>query len=109
MPDELQPAGAEPRRFTALHAVHRWSIEHPYTVIAFYLAVLALAIVVVAGRLPRRFAPYVPSPLVGVVTMMPGLSAEEMELYVSKPIEEQLVHVRDLHYVRSTSQEGFSI
>src|SRR5947208_15795956 len=32
-----------------------------------------------------------------------------MELYVSKPIEEQLVNVQNLHYVRSTSQDGFSI
>ena len=57
----------------------------------------------------RRFAPYVPSPVIGVVTMMPGLSAEEMELYISKPIEEQMQNVMNLHYIRSTSQDGFSL
>ncbi len=53
--------------------------------------------------------PYVESPMIGVVTMMPGLSAQEMELYVAKPIEEQLVNVKNLHYIRSTSQDGFAI
>ena len=53
--------------------------------------------------------PYVERPMVGVVTMMPGLSGSEMELYVSKPIEEQLVNLRHLRYIRSTSQDGFSM
>jgi hydrophobic/amphiphilic exporter-1 (mainly G- bacteria), HAE1 family len=92
-----------------LNAITRASIEHPYTIIAFYFAVVVLAILTIGFYMPRRFAPYVPSPLVGVVTMMPGLSAQEMELYVSKPIEEQLVNVKNLHYIRSTSQDGFSI
>src|SRR5918911_907017 len=107
------PETAKRPRFEAvrggLNQLPRWSIEHPYVVIAFYTAVVALAIIAIGSRMPRRFAPYVPSPMVGVVTMMPGLSAQEMELYVSKPVEEQLVNVKDLHYIRSTSQDGFSI
>jgi len=89
--------------------IHKWSIEHPYIIITFYAAVLILAVLAVAFYLPRRFMPYVESPMIGVVTMMPGLSAQEMETYVSKPIEEQLVNVKNLHYIRSTSQEGYSI
>ncbi|MBI2302367.1 MAG: efflux RND transporter permease subunit, partial [Armatimonadetes bacterium] len=89
--------------------VHKWSIEHPYVVIAFYLGIVILGAIALVGYMPRRMMPYVPSPLIGVVTMMPGLSAEEMELYVSKPIEEQVVNVRHLRYIRSTSQDGFSI
>ncbi|MCW5943411.1 MAG: efflux RND transporter permease subunit [Fimbriimonadaceae bacterium] len=96
------------RRLNALHMIHKWSIEHPYAVIAFFVAMLCLAGLALA-KIPRRFAPYVESPMVGVVTMMPGLSAQEMETYVSKPIEEQLVNVKGLRYVRSTSQDGFSI
>lgn len=96
------------RKFNALHMIHKWSIEHPYAVIAFFVAMLALAYISIS-RMPRRFAPYVESPMVGVVTMMPGLSAQEMELYISKPIEEQLVNVKGLRYIRSTSQDGFSI
>jgi HAE1 family hydrophobic/amphiphilic exporter-1 len=32
-----------------------------------------------------------------------------MELYISKPIEEQLVNLKGVRYIRSTSQDGFSI
>lgn len=91
-----------------LHLIHKWSIEHPHIIIAFYVAALVLAWITISG-MPRRFAPYVQSPLIGVVTMMPGLSAQEMELYISKPIEEQLINVKGLRFVRSNSQEGFSI
>ena len=41
--------------------------------------------------------------------MMPGLSSQEMETYFSKPIEERMVNVQNVRYVRSTSQDGFSI
>src|SRR5215475_989602 len=89
--------------------ISRWSIEHPYIVIAFYLGVALLAGLVIFFQMPRRMMPYVESPLVAVVSMMPGLSAEEMEIYFSKPIEERMVDLKNIHFVRSTSQEGFSI
>ena len=99
----------ETRPANALHMIHKWSIEHPYIIIAFYLSVVIMAVLTVGFYMPRRFMPYVESPMIGVVTMMPGLSSQEMEMYVSKPIEEQLVNVKNLHYIRSTSQDGFSI
>ncbi len=89
--------------------ISRWSIEHPYIVTAFYLGVALLAILVIFFQMPRRMMPYVESPIVGVVSMMPGLSAEEMEIYFAKPIEERMVDLKNVHFVRSTSQEGFSI
>ena len=92
----------------SLNRIPQWSIEHPYAVISFFVAMIALAWISI-GRMPRRFAPYVESPMVGVVTMMPGLSSQEMETYISKPIEEQLINVKGVRYVRSTSQDGFSI
>lgn len=98
------------RGVTPLHMIHKWSIEHPYAVLSFWASVVILAIlVVVTGYLPRRIMPYVEQPLIAVVTMMPGMSAQEMELYISKPIEENLVNVRDLRFIRSTSQDGLSI
>jgi len=89
--------------------IHRWSIEHPYVIVAFYLAVVVVSLLAVGFVMPRRMMPYVESPLIGVVTMMPGLSAQEMELYISKPIEESLVNIKGLRYIRSTSQDGFSL
>ena len=108
-PGAHRRARFEQQSVNTLHTIHKWSIEHPYFVVAFYVAVVALAVIGINFSIPRRFAPYVQSPMLGVVTMMPGLSSEEMELYVSKPIEEQLINVKDLHYIRSTSQDGFSI
>jgi HAE1 family hydrophobic/amphiphilic exporter-1 len=94
---------------SALHKIPRWCIDHSYSVIAFYVAVIALSIIVVTQILPRRFAPYVQSPMIGIVTMMPGLSAQDMELYASKPIEEQMASVKGTRFIRSTSQDGISI
>lgn len=87
-----------------------WSIDYPYVVISFYIAVVALAIAVVFGNgMARRMMPYVQSPMVGIVTMMPGLSAQEMETYISKPIEERMTDIPGVRYIRSTSQDGLSI
>lgn len=92
-----------------LTLIPKWSIEHPYVVISFFLGVVILAVLAIGFYMPRRMMPYVESPMIGVVTQMPGLSAQEMEIYVSKPIEEQLVNVKSLRYIRSTSQDGFSM
>ncbi|MDQ2687156.1 MAG: efflux RND transporter permease subunit, partial [Armatimonadota bacterium] len=90
--------------------ISAWSIEHPWVVLSFYTAVVVLALIVVfGGVMPRRMMPYVESPLVGIVTRMPGLSAQEMETYVSKPIEERMTDIRGARYIRSTSQDGLSI
>lgn len=99
----------EKRGVNALHMIHKWSIEHRYMVIAFYLAIIFISALSIGYYTPRRFMPYVESPMIGVVTMMPGLSAQEMESQIAKPIEEQLVNVKNLHYIRSTSQDGFAI
>ena len=105
-PDVTGPTGAPVR---GRGNISRWSIEHPYIVIAFYLGVALLSVLVIFFQMPRRMMPYVESPIVAVVSMMPGLSAEEMEIYFSKPIEERMVDLKNVHFVRSTSQEGFSV
>lgn len=87
----------------------RWSIRNPHQVVAFYVALLILAALIIGMYMPRRLMPYVQSPMIGVVTMMPGLSAEEMERYLSKPIEERMVAIANVRYIRSTSQDGLSL
>ena len=97
------------RPLSGLQRLTRASIEHPYTIIAFVVAMVSLSIYCTSQVIPRRFAPYVQSPMVAVVTMMPGLPASEVETYISKPMEDQLDNIRDLHYIRSTSENGISI
>lgn len=87
----------------------RWSVDHPYSVLAFFFAILILGYLAITQWMPRRFMPYVESPMIGVVTEMPGLSAEEMETYFSSPIEQKMVSIQNVRYIRSTSQDGFSM
>jgi len=90
--------------------VSAWSIRHPWVIVSFYVAVVVLALAAIfGGVMPRRMMPYVESPMVGIVTMMPGLSAQEMESYISKPIEERMTDIRGARYIRSTSQDGLSV
>ncbi len=107
-----EPNHAEPRHSklnVSTFNVSRWAVEHPYIVIAFYTAMVVLCILAVLFYMPRRMMPYVESPMIGVVTTMPGLSAEEMETYISKPIEERMVAIQNARFIRSSSQNGFSI
>jgi HAE1 family hydrophobic/amphiphilic exporter-1 len=107
--EETKPA--TPRRLRKLRGFNltAWSIGHPYTIAAFYLAMVILAFVAIGFYMPKRLMPYVQSPMIGIVSMQPGLSAEEMETYVSKPVEERMVDIRGVRFIRSTSQEGFSM
>jgi HAE1 family hydrophobic/amphiphilic exporter-1 len=85
------------------------SVDHPHVVVAFFLAMLILGFIAVGKAMPRRFMPYVESPLLGIVTEMPGLGAEEMETYFSSPIELRMVNAPGVRYIRSISQDGFSL
>ncbi|HAZ62355.1 MAG TPA: AcrB/AcrD/AcrF family protein [Armatimonadetes bacterium] len=109
MANPQTPPTFAPQRLGITFYIHRWAIEHRYTVLSFYMAIFILGAIALGGYMPRRMMPYVEQPLIGVITMMPGLSAEEMELQVAKPIEETVVNVRNLRYIRSTSQDGFCI
>jgi len=86
-----------------------WSVKHPSAVLAFYTAVIVLAIWAVVAYLPRRMMPYIESPQIGIVTRAPGLSAEEMETYYTKPIEQRMTAIAGVRYIRSTTQDGYSI
>lgn len=70
---------------------------------------LILGILAIGYYMPRRLMPYVQSPLLGIVTEMPGFSAEEMETYFSSPIEQRMVNIPNTRYIRSVSQDGFSM
>ncbi|MBS1723006.1 MAG: efflux RND transporter permease subunit [Armatimonadetes bacterium] len=89
--------------------VVRWSVDHPYVVVSFFLAMLVLGFLAIGSYMPRRFMPYVEGPMLGIVTESPGLSAEEMETYFSSPIEQRMVNVPNVRFIRSVSQDGFSM
>lgn len=86
-----------------------WSVRHPSAVYAFYTAVILLSLWAVVAYLPRRMMPYIESPQIGIVTRVPGLSAEDMETYYTKPIEQRMTAIADVRYIRSTTQDGYSM
>ncbi|WP_218079522.1 efflux RND transporter permease subunit [Anthocerotibacter panamensis] len=90
-------------------AIPRWSIGNPVLVVALYVGILALAVLALVARLPVRMMPYIQSPLIAVVTMAPGSSAEEVETYLSKPIEQRMSVLDGVRYVRSSSQQDMSL
>lgn len=86
-----------------------WSLRHPHLVIVCYLTLVIACVIAVIHTIPRRMMPYIESPLIGIVTEAPGLSPQEMETYFSKPIEERMNVIPNVRYVRSVSQDGFSM
>ena len=88
--------------------VPAWSLKNPFVIFSVYLGLIVAAIAAVLFYLPTRMMPYVPSPLISVVTMTPGYSPQEVETYFSKPIEERMTDLKGVRFIRSISQQGLS-
>jgi len=91
-----------------ISSIPRWSLKNPVTVLAVYVGIIALAVMALL-QLPLRMMPYLQSPLVAIVTMAPGSSPEEVETYISKPIEQRMTVLDGVRYVRSSSQQDSSL
>lgn len=87
----------------------RWSVDNPFAIIALYLGLFVAAFLALNGLIPTRMMPYVESPMIGIVTQAPGMAAEDVETYISKPIEERMVDVNGVRYIRSSSSQGMSV
>lgn len=58
--------------------------------------------------IPSRMVPKIPTPNIGVVTQFPGMSAEDMERYITRPLEKRLQIAGGVQYTLGTSQAGYS-
>jgi HAE1 family hydrophobic/amphiphilic exporter-1 len=75
---------------------------------------MGMLAVLVLGMLSWRqlrvdLLPDISFPVISVVTIYPGAGPEEVEQYVTKPIEEQCGLVKNLKHLSSVSQEGVSV
>jgi len=86
-----------------------WALRHPHPVIVVYLALVLAAIGAALIVLPTRMMPYVQSPLISVVTMVPGYAPSDVETYFTKPIEQRMTDLRGVRFIRSVSQQDLSI
>src|SRR5690349_90535 len=78
-----------------------------------FLMVGLFAVIVIGGRIAFRQLnieayPDPTPPMVDVVTQSPGLSAEEIERYITIPIETQTAAIKKLSVIRTISLYGLS-
>ncbi|MGC8519068.1 MAG: efflux RND transporter permease subunit [Steroidobacteraceae bacterium] len=91
------------RRFS----LPRFALTHPHATIVLALIMVILGVYAYIA-IPVRMIPKVPSPDVGVITQFPGMSAEDMQRYITAPLEKRIQIVGGVSYVLGTSQAGYS-
>ncbi|MBI3616035.1 MAG: efflux RND transporter permease subunit [Candidatus Omnitrophica bacterium] len=86
----------------------RFSVHRPVTTIMIYVAVLLMG-VIAWTRLPQELYPPITYPQLTVVTRYKDAAPEEIELLVTKPIEEAVGTVSGLRRISSVSREEVSL
>ena len=86
----------------------RFSIDHASLVLVLAGVLLGLAAFRL-GRTPVDVFPELNAPTVVVMTEAPGLAADEIEQYVTLPVETAANGIPGVHRVRTSSAIGLSI
>jgi multidrug efflux pump subunit AcrB len=75
-----------------------------------YVIIIATLIMGIGAAitLPKESDPDVEIPIVVVTTAFPGASAEDVEEFVTDPIEDKLLSIEDVDDITSTSSQGVS-
>lgn len=84
------------------------SIKRPVFITCVLLLIVVLGLFSFK-KLPVDLFPDVTFPVVTVLTPYPGAGPKEVELLVSKPMEEQIGTIAGLKTLRSTNREGVSV
>lgn len=101
-------ATASPMESSMIRAVVRWSLTRPRLVVAMAAVLMVYGGVVLNRARFDVFPDFVP-PQVEVQTEAPGLSAEQVETLVSRPLEQAIAGGTGIESVRSTSLQGVSV
>ncbi|MBU0672626.1 MAG: efflux RND transporter permease subunit, partial [Candidatus Margulisbacteria bacterium] len=83
-------------------------IRRPLFTLAIFAVVLILGVFSLT-RLPLDFLPNIEIPTLTIITPYPGASAEDIEITVSKVIEDGIATVPNIDKIVSDSQENYSI
>jgi HAE1 family hydrophobic/amphiphilic exporter-1 len=84
------------------------STSRPITFFMLYIGVVALGVVSVSN-INIDLYPDIDFPTVSIVTSYEGVSPEDIETLITKPIEEAVAAVEDVDEVTSSSREGISL
>ncbi len=83
------------------------AVERRYLMVGVFIAVL-IGGLIAFNQLNIEAYPDPTAPMVDVVTQSPGLSAEEIERYITIPIETQVAGIKNLTTIRTISLYGLS-
>jgi heavy metal efflux system protein len=79
-----------------------FSLRHRVLMVALFLAIMCGGLVAFR-QLNIEAYPDPTPPMVDVITQSPGLSAEEIERYITIPIETQTAGLKNLNSIRTIS------
>ncbi len=86
----------------------KFSVKRPYTVVVAVIMVLILGGISFVN-LDTDLLPSIDLPYIIIMTSYPGASPEEVEMVVTKPIEQAVATVRHIKNVSSVSRENSSM
>ncbi|MCD6284226.1 efflux RND transporter permease subunit, partial [bacterium] len=84
------------------------SVERPITVLMIALIIVVLGILFFS-KLGLDLLPEIEYPVVSVVTTYSGVTSEDIEELLTKPIEDIVSTIKGVKSVKSFSQEGLSV
>jgi len=84
------------------------AIRHPVPVFTITMAILVFGVLALVS-LEREFIPSIILPGIGVLTLWPGVGAENVDEDVTEILEEELASLPGLNDIYSESREGISI
>jgi cobalt-zinc-cadmium resistance protein CzcA len=90
-----------------MNAIIAFSLKHRVLMVVLFVMMLAGGIVAFRELNIEAYPDPTP-PMVDVITQSPGLSAEEIERYITIPIETQTAGLRNLTSIRTISLYGLS-
>ncbi len=95
------------RRFGAIRNILAFFIESPLTPLILGASLLLGALAIVL--LPREEEPQIVVPMIDIFVEMPGVSVQEVEQRITKPLEKLIWELPGVEYIYSTSSPGGSL
>ena len=86
----------------------KFSVDKPVTITMMVLIIVVFGFISFS-RLGLDMLPDIEFPVVSVVTSYSGVTSEDIEDVLTKPIEDAVATVKDVKTIKSISQEGTSI
>lgn len=88
--------------------ISKFSVKKPLTVLVAVILVVVLGVVSYMNMTPSLF-PSMDFPYMIIVTTYPGASPEEVEMTVTKPLEQSMATLDNVNEITSSSAENYSM